>query len=253
MVTDTDIIPENEQQEPLQRGNSSMSIGSDMSSISSYNHSKASAQKDRFSALSSTTTISETTPVPSNNEQPKNLLFAQQRDKKQKVIKLQTTSNAPRSSLAVFNQKANKTNIPQPNVSLRPIESSAATIKTEKEQKATTTPIAYSSIDKATGALKSSYRFVLNDRNKEIALGDIVKAPIPKKLVHVKLNAIVKEDDDDGKEDNVRIVTDDQYTSHYVGIVRYLGTTKMKSKNVVTFLGLELVCCLHGVCVNVFL
>merc|ERR1712228_121936 len=47
-------------------------------------------------------------------------------------------------------------------------------------------------------------------------------------------------DDDDDKDDNVRVVTDNQYTSHYVGIVRYLGTTKIEKKDVVTFLGLEL-------------
>merc|ERR1712228_284805 len=231
MKIDNDIpsmIPENEQHEPLERGMSSMSIGSDMSSISSYNHSNSVNLKNRFSALSSTN--SAETPIPAYNQQPNNTAFGQL--KKQNVIKLQTTSHAPRSSLAVFNTKANKINVPSLNVTLSPIQSSPVTKKQKiKKRKESTTPIAYSSIDQTTGTLKSLYRFVLHDRNKEIAVGDIVKAPIPKRMSKVstmKFNGIVNnKDDDDDKDDNVRVVTDNQYTSHYVGIVRYLGTTKI--------------------------
>lgn len=121
--------------------------------------------------------------------------------------------------------------------------------------RSTGTPIAYSSKDKETGEPKCLYRFVLSDRNKEIAIGDIVKAPIEEKssAKTMKFNAlkpfpINKHDKDDhaatqAKDDQV--LTNTACIENYVGIVRHLGTTKVRSargieEDVVTCLGLEL-------------
>lgn len=96
-----------------------------------------------------------------------------------------------------------------------------------------------------TGNPRCLYRFVLADRNKEIAIGDIVKAPIPAQMSNVKqmkFNALcaAKERDAD-----LRVMTGDQLTSHYVGIVRYLGTSTASNgsteEEVVTVIGIELV------------
>ena len=90
------------------------------------------------------------------------------------------------------------------------------------------------------------YRFVLSDRNKEIAVGDIVKAPIPPKsgAKTMKFNALKTSPKQDKGED-VQVTTHDEVITHYVGIVRHLGTTKIVNKgieeDVVTYLGLELV------------
>ena len=104
--------------------------------------------------------------------------------------------------------------------------------------RSTGTPIAYSA--------KSAYRFVLSDRNREIAIGDIVKAPIvDTSNVAMKFNKLAQKDDAED-DDEVQVMTHEKVTSHYVGIVRYLGTsTKMAnspkmSEPVVTCLGLEL-------------
>ncbi len=69
---------------------------------------------------------------------------------------------------------------------------------------------------------------MLEDRNKEIALGDIVKAPIPSPMNNIKMkfNAII-----DNKLQSLR--HDQKLHCDYVGIVRYLG---QKDQQVV-FLG----------------
>ena len=107
------------------------------------------------------------------------------------------------------------------------------------------TPIAYSAVNKDTGNPRCLYRFVLADRNKEIAIGDIVKAPIPAQMSNVKqmkfngLSAAKERDDD------LQVITGDKLTSHYVGIVRYLGTSTASNgrtvEEVVTIIGIELV------------
>lgn len=112
--------------------------------------------------------------------------------------------------------------------------------------RSTGTPIAYSAENEDTGKPRCLYRFVLTDRNKEIAIGDIVKAPIPKHFsMSMKFNGLSA-----AKEDNLHVITGDKLTSHYVGIVRYLGHPSKSingrtAEEVVTIIGIELVCPSH--------